>query len=69
MNTDLSDRLEKSFQVDEWCDETGFSGIYKDCGEIVGKKLETWIEARQWKETKALGLYPGGNEERMKIFN
>ena len=20
MNTDLSDRLEKSFQVDEWCD-------------------------------------------------
>ena len=32
-------------------------------------KLETWIEARQWKETKALGLYPGGNEEIMKIFN
>lgn len=41
----------------------------KTMGETVGNKLEMWIQARQWKETKALGLYPGGNEEIMKIFN
>lgn len=54
--------------MDEGCGGTGLSGA---CGnwEIVGRKLETWIEARMRKETKALGLHPSGNEEIMKIFN
>jgi hypothetical protein len=54
--------------VDEGCDRSGLSGV---CGnwEIVGLKLGMWIQARMWKETKALGLHPSGNEEIMKIFN
>lgn len=67
--TQISADLEKPFHVGEWCGQTGFHGVCENCGEIVGSKLEMWIEARQWKETKALGLYPGGNEEIMKIFN
>lgn len=54
--------------MDEQCDWMGLGGV---CGnrKRVGCELEMWIEARVWKETKALGPHPSGNEEIMKIFN
>lgn len=37
MNTNLNERLEKKpFLVDEWCDLTGLSGVYANCGEGAG---------------------------------
>lgn len=49
--------------------QTSLSGVDENRGAGAGNKWEMWTEAREWKETKALGLYPGGNEEIMKIFN